>query len=647
MRQAEKRILTAALIAVAASCAVMGLERLTSFQDLDWWAYDFTIDHVGLSRPSPQIVLIDFDEDTYQRIQQYPIPRSIFAQTLKTVGDAKPRVIGLDVLLSEARNPAEDKAMQDALTQAAVVILGSQAASGQLPAAHPLPMFCQPEDPAADSGFCKEGTPGAMGYAFVNVPMDADGFLRQANLFFAGPPQVMSFPLTLAQQYAGESIKPGGADHAMFLGHKIWYADPDLKTMLIGEWGWEPATRIPAWKVMAGQVGPEAFADKLVLIGQTSDASHDTLFTPLYRIAKKDGTRLRMGGTAVLAAAIRSMLEGRSVRPAPNAVRLAAMAGVALAAALLLLWMEVGVGFGCVLVLMALAGGVSLLLYAKLRYWLPFLPEEVAMAITVPLVLGTQFVSERLISREAHAQREQLMRLFSSYVDPAVAETIWKRRDELSLLGEERIATVMFTDIRGFTALSANQPPAYVLDWLNRYLAAMDEVIRAYDGFLNKFIGDGLMIIFGLPLSKGTPELDALKAVECAQAMVRRVAQMNLEQAGMGLPKLRIGAGIHSGSLMAGSIGSPSRQEYSVIGETVNLASRLESLNKPYKTEILMSAATAKMVAGAVELVALGPAKVAGLEEPVEIFTVSAVKTADAVGTLEEVSAQQPLGGNT
>ena len=183
-------------------------------------------------------------------------------------------------------------------------------------------------------------------------------------------------------------------------------------------------------------------------------------------------------------------------------------------------------------------------------------------------------MEERILSRQAHAQREQMMRLFSSYVDPKVAETIWKRRDELSLGGEERVATVMFTDIRGFTALSAHQPPASVLQWLNRYLTAMDEVIRAHGGFLNKFIGDGLMIIFGLPLSQGEKE-DARHAVEASLAMLARVDQLNQEEkSNPKVPQLRIGIGIHTGRLMAGSIGSAARQEYSVIGETVNLASR-------------------------------------------------------------------------
>jgi adenylate cyclase len=150
----------------------------------------------------------------------------------------------------------------------------------------------------------------------------------------------------------------------------------------------------------------------------------------------------------------------------------------------------------------------------------------------------------------------------------------------------------------------------------------MDEVIREHGGFLNKFIGDGLMIIFGLPLSQGEKQ-DAKRALDAAVAMIRRVERLNQEQQGTpGVPPLRIGVGIHSGRLMAGSIGSCNRQEYSVIGETVNLASRLESLNKPFHTEILMSAATKELVDDVYpEIEPLGPAKVAGLEEPVPVFT--------------------------
>ena len=638
MRSSLKRAGNGLAIAAIATLAILLVGRSTSFADLDSWTYDFTVDHAGLSAPSSQIVLVDFDEETFQGIQQYPIPRSTIATVIQKIGNARPTVIGLDVFLSEARTPAEDKAMQDALTSAAVVIVASQAANGTLPQVKPMTQFCQPENAAAASSFCVEGTPGALGYAFVNLPVDADGFLRQANLFSAGSPPSESFPLMLAQQFAGYSIKPGDRNHALFLGRKIPYADPDLKTILIGAWGRQPATVIPAWKVLAGEVPDAALANKLVLIGQSSDAARDTHFTPLFRVADRNGVRLRMGGTSVQAAVVRSLLEGRAVQPAPRVVRIAFVATLSFAATVLLFALDLGPGLSCIAAMMFLAAGLSLLVYAKARYWLPFLPTEAALALTLPLTLAVQFAEEKLISREAHAQRERMMQLFSSYVDPQVAETIWQRRHELSLGGEERVATVMFTDIRGFTHLSANQPPALVLHWLNRYLAAMDEVIREHGGFLNKFIGDGLMIIFGLPLSQGTQQ-DARRAVDCALAMIARLERLNAEpepheknsrHTHPPSPPLRIGVGIHTGSLMAGSIGSASRQEYSVIGETVNLASRLESLNKQFHTEILMSVETRDLVAPSFpRLVALGEAKVAGLDLPVSVYTLPAAGHAD------------------
>jgi adenylate cyclase len=150
----------------------------------------------------------------------------------------------------------------------------------------------------------------------------------------------------------------------------------------------------------------------------------------------------------------------------------------------------------------------------------------------------------------------------------------------------------------------------------------MDQVIRAHGGFLNKFIGDGLMIVFGLPLGRG-PREDARRALEAAIAMLARVELLNTQRsAHPEFPHLRIGIGIHTGSLVAGSIGSANRQEYSVIGETVNLASRLESLNKTFGTQILMTAATMLLVADLFPgIEPLGEAKVAGLQEPVPVYT--------------------------
>ena len=623
MRSGLKRAGYGLAIAAIASAAVLFLSRFPSFRDINNLTYDFTVDHAGLSPPAPNILFVDFDEASFAQIRQYPIPRTLIATAIRRIAAGKPRVLGVDVFLSEPRTPAEDQEMQNALTTAGNVVLASQAANGNLPAVRPLPMFCQPEDPAADSGFCIDGKPGAMGYALVDMPIEEDGFVRDFNLFTVGHPPSVSFPIFLAQQYAGETIQPGRRGTVSFLGHAVPFHDRKLSTALIGAWGTDPATHISAMDVVNGKVAPETFSDKLVLIGQSSDAARDTFLTPLFRVAGKNGVRERMGGTDILAGAMRSLLEGRTVHPAPVWLTWFFLLASAVAAGCFLLFYELGHGVARLLLLMVVCAVVPMFLYAHWRYWLPFFPSQLAMLFTVPLALGLQFVQERLLSREAAQQREQLMSLFSSYVDPAVAETIWKRRSELSLGGEEHVATVMFTDIRGFTALSAGQPPAEVLRWLNRYLTAMDEVIREHGGFLNKFIGDGLMIIFGLPLSQGGPKQDATRALQAALAMLERVNRLNQEQAAdPTLPKLRIGAGIHTGPLMAGSIGSATRQEYSVIGETVNLASRLESLNKSFKTEILLSEATMEMVGEAFPgLESLGEARVAGLEEPVPVYT--------------------------
>ena len=612
-----------ALIAVVACGLVFAASTATSFKDLNSWTYDFTVLAGGDQSVSKDIVFVDLDEDSFAKIAKYPIPRSTFAEIVTKIGEQNPKIVGMDIFLSEARTPEQDKQMQAALTAAGTVILASQSSTNALPSVLPLRDFCQPEDARAVTGYCLENTPGALGYAFVNFGFDPDGFIRQASLFFAGPPEAESFPLKLAELYTGQVIKPVDRSHGIFNGHPVYYADETESTFLIGSWAPQPVPVVPVWKLLTGQLPPNALTGKLVLIGQTNDAGKDRLFSPEFRHEEADGSRLRLGGTEVLAAAIRSLLEGKVVRPAGPVLRWAVISTFAWASSFLMLTMRPSIGFACTVVLAILPSVFAVYLYAHARFWLPFLPVQLGVELTLPLSLGLQFVLERLVAHEAREQRKQLMTLFSSYVDPKVAKTIWDRRSEVSLSGEERVATVVFTDIRSFTKLSAGKPPAEVLSWLNMYVTEMDKVIRDYHGFLNKFIGDGLMIIFGLPLSQG-PSEDAKLAIQASLAMLKSVTKLNESNANNPtIPQLRIGIGIHTGTLMAGSIGSASRQEYSVIGATVNLASRLESLNKPFHTEILMSQATHDMVAHEFPGIrALGKSSVAGLDEQIDVFTI-------------------------
>ena len=157
-----------ALIALAAGAMVYMASNTTPFQDFYNWTYDFVVVNAGLTPPSKQIVLVDFDDETFAKIQKFPIPRDVIAQVVARVGAQRPKIVGMDILLSEARTPAEDKAMLDALKSAGTFVLARQEGVGDIPTEKPIPMFCQPESEKEASGFCKEDT-GAFGYGSINL----------------------------------------------------------------------------------------------------------------------------------------------------------------------------------------------------------------------------------------------------------------------------------------------------------------------------------------------------------------------------------------------------------------------------------------------------------------------------------------------
>jgi adenylate cyclase len=177
------------------------------------------------------------------------------------------------------------------------------------------------------------------------------------------------------------------------------------------------------------------------------------------------------------------------------------------------------------------------------------------------------------------------MGIFSRYVAPDIANDVWSRRAEFLEPGgrpraQKLIATVLFSDIKGFTAVSEKLEAAALMDWLNSYMEAMAGLVMQHGGVVDKFIGDAVMAVFGVPVARGSePEIagDARSAARCALAMRRELGRFNAEWATRGVPAIGIRVGILTGELISGSLGSAERMEYTVIGDTVNTASRLES----------------------------------------------------------------------
>jgi adenylate cyclase len=359
-------------------------------------------------------------------------------------------------------------------------------------------------------------------------------------------------------------------------------------------------------QLLAGQkplVDPAVFKDKIVFVGLNASGLVDVFQTPI-------GGGL-MPGIQLHATVADSLLAQRFIKPAPVGSTAAATLLLAVAVGLMsttLPFAATAVGAGLV------AGGWTSAALAALKGGLWLNMVQPLTGIAVALFAGTAY---RYFVEDY--QKRVVKKLFGRYVSKDVYEQLLAHPDRAELGGKRREMTVLFSDIRGFTSVTEKGEAEGLVAQLNEYFSRMVDVVFRHHGTVDKFVGDMVMALFGAPVD----DVDhAEHAVAAAVDMVRTLGELNREWAARGMPQLDIGIGINSGDMIAGNIGSSSIMSYTVIGDNVNLGARLESLNKDYRTRVIISDATRIRLTTPYDTRALGDVVVKGKTRPVSIFEV-------------------------
>lgn len=623
--------LLGALLAGVVALLIGGLRADGRLQGLELYGHDVLLYAVGSPLPPERALPLTMvwlsDED--EAALGAPVPDRVLAEVLRRLQQAGPAAIGLD-LYRDTPIPDRDGRSGQAELEAALhdnPVLYGVFKFGGLP----------PPPALADSGRI----------GFSDFLYDDGGFLRRGLLFLDdGQNVAASLAFQLASHLlAAEGILPqpglrvpehlrlGAAEFAPLeapagpyrrfdaRGYQFLLTFP-LPTVAVRE--------ISFGELLADGLPPGALAGQLVLVGNRTETGKDHFFTPYSRWA--DGDQ-RVFGAFAHALAVRQLVAmARGDLPVPW------QWSPAQEALWLLTWCALGVLMGGLARSPLQFAALTLATLLALAAAAGFAQRAGLMLAWVPALIGwfvTLLTAALENLRRARLARAQWAALFASRTSPALAEHCWQHRDELLENGRMRPQTlyvsVLFTDLRGFSTVSEHMPVDALMDWLNAYMEAMVGEVFRHGGFVDKLIGDAVMAVFGVPLPADQPAAraaNARAAVECAQAMARRLAQFNAEWQARGYPPAAMRIGIASGQVVAGTLGSSARhQEYTVLGDTVNTASRLESHDKTYAQDdpcrILINDATAQWLdAAGPRLEPVGELALKGKAEGVRVFRV-------------------------
>jgi adenylate cyclase len=530
----------------------------------------------------------------------------------------EPDLRRFDVAGQEWTGSESDSAFAESIKKSGNVVLGADAAAEALldeSRAIRANEDDRPRREYPDPGACVEERPrilppiesldrNARSIGHTLMIRDADGPLRRHVPFVrAGGLTVPSLPMAAIMLAGNGQPSPSGTFCPPLIpyrgptlgdGGRVTFKDYSFYDLFYSE-----------EQLLAGQkpqVDPSIFKDKIVVVSATASGTYEVQATPFGQ---------GINGGEIHANVIDAMLRDRRIEPSragtDAAITIAAAVAVAIAGGTLGVWSLAAVA----------AGVVSLLSWISVRTfadgtWIPLAMPTLAVGLAFVGQLAWQYFVE---GRE----KRQVKRLFSRYVPRDVYEQLLADPDRAALGGKRRTMTVLFSDVRGFTAMSEKATPEEVVGQLNEYFSRMVDVLFEHRGTLDKFVGDMVMGLFGAPLDD--PD-HAEHAVQAALAMTRALDALNEQWKARGRPTLDIGIGISTGEMVAGNIGSQSIMSYTVIGDTVNLGARLESLNKDYATRVIISEATRAELKGRYDIRPLGEVTVKGKSRPVAIYEV-------------------------
>ena len=574
---------------VAAAGIVLGvaLAMTEPGQRVEWNLYDFFMRRaVAGAEPAPGIVVIAIDEPSFTEIGlPWPWPRSLHGMLVDRLLEAGARTIAFDVLFDvPSANAEDDAAFAEAIRRAGSVVLASDQAVIE-DRSYSLTQWSDPI-PLLSSASVAVGV--------VRIPYDPDGVLRRSALTVEGRP---SFSLAVA------SREPGFRPPADRAAVRLFRFNGEPRRGIV---------TVSYYQALDSQSLPTGFfSAKHVLIGRslaatTIDEQTDHFTTPV---------AVRMAGVEVHATILDALLRDRFIAdPFRNPLTLIAFATVVsglLGVALYRLGPAAApaMAAGTIAVLV---GAEYMALLRGIR--IPAVASSFAIAGVYSLTAAYRF---GLATRE----RRMIKRAFQHYVAPAIVEQMLNDPSRLKLGGEEYEVTVLFSDLEGFTTMSEYLSPPQLSAHLGGYFKAMIDELLAERGTLDKLIGDAIMVYFGCPIPD---ERHAAEACRGALAMQRRMTELNAKWGAAGLPQLRTRIGINTGLAVAGNMGTDTIFNYTILGDCVNLASRLEGVNKEYGTLIIVGEETWRRVGGQFEARELDWIRVKGKQQPVAIYELAA-----------------------
>ena len=655
---------------------------LDFLQSVEQRSLDLRFEMRGLRPHDECIVIVGIDEKTLQAIGSFPLPRNNYAKLVNQLSAGRARVIAFDVTFPNPESNSaqqtleklkeeigttatpslvqqvnelevasdQDSKFASALKNAGNVLLAHIFLASEpnpkraeeyfnIVWAHVFPQVLKVNSRGAvdfdmgsawsdNGGTVRVGVEAnitklaesAASFGFININPDQDGTLRHALLMIRYQEQDFfpSLDLEAVREYEkvrdqdiAAYIAPDGLEHIQFGRHILRHAR-DGSALINYTGPYHTYQHYSMADVISGAVPPETFRDKIVLIGPTALGLGDIRNTPF---ANQDPVYM---GVEVHANIIDNILhneeKGRGFLQRTNYQEMADVGFILL----------FGIGFGLlfsrvtplystILVLLTLAGYGWFVYFgfAQKGQWFSFVIPAGTLAADYAAITSVRMIREE-------REKRRIRKTFSQYLSPGVIELIEKDPEKyIRPGGEEKELTVLFSDIRGFTTISEGLTPDELVQLLNEYFGQMTDIVFATDGTLDKYIGDAIMAFWGSPY----PQADhAFRGCSCALQMVRGLAKLNAKWKGSGRPPISIGIGLNTGLVNVGNMGSARRLSWTVMGDNVNLASRLEGITKEYQVQLIISEATYLHVSSQFVCRELDKIRVKGKNLPVTIY---------------------------